>query len=98
MLIASGRGGVDCVHGRANHASLARFLQKGDEPQIMGICARVELYLNILRKSLALPNASNLHDAPDHRCMRQRAPSIFTARDMRFRAVESDGNVDVCHR
>jgi hypothetical protein len=48
----------------------------------MSISARVQLDLNILRKSSALLNAPNLHDAPDYRGVCERAPGIFAASDV----------------
>ena len=52
--------------------------------------------MNILRKSLPLSKRSYLHDAPDYSRVGQCTSSVFAVSDLRFRMVESDGNVDVC--
>ena len=93
--IPGGYGGANYFYVGANHSTLTRLLQECDEPQIVGICSRVEFHLNILRKGLPLPKRSYLHDAPDYRRVGQCTSSVFAVSDLRFRMIESDGNVDV---
>jgi hypothetical protein len=94
-LISGRHNGAHSLRGRSDHPTLSRLLHERDEPQIADIDSLVQFHLNILRKDLPLPQVSNLYDTSDHCRVCQFAPRIFAARNLRFRPVEGDGNVNI---
>jgi len=87
--------GAHRLHRRSDYPTLVRFLHECDQAEIVNVGSEIEFQANILSKDLPLPECPNLHHASDYGDVRQCSAGIFAACDFRFRAVKSDGNVNV---